>query len=1132
MATRTFTTAAEFAIELAAATDGDVLEADGVVTGRPEINRSFSGSGITIQSADASSSVAGLDYTGTIDGVICDGLRVVGTGWPYTNQSLVNFGSGTFNNLIFNDCLFRHGYGASLVDFDMTADLAEYERIDNDLTATTTSTRYALTFKDGSATSAWIEFFNNGAEDVYFKLGDNTVVATSGDTLAASGAAQVRTDSFDPQSVTHIAILSASGSVSVNARTEIGLPQYLSSAFAASGSATVNEVTLQNSKLKALRSGAKGFGIPQNKIVIFNNEFEQIYEDIVSLSVGTSCEVHVLRNLTQVPFSRSGRAQDEDGDARDPHGDQFQMFANGAGSISDVLSAGFRTIRQPVRTGSTGQGALISDNDYTPSYVRFQSISDTWIGGSDVGLVVGEKTDSNDYPARDTHIFGATVLNAQNVDSTDSAIRLATDDSSASISKTVYQRLIVDDGEVGFNDSLLVSDAADADLLFPDIDDLATATTVSEVESALTSAAEAEGLGAVGTTNAIDWVTTDYTQVVKWENVDSGVAWQDQSQVDLDTVVTFPLRTVTNRRDSQTVVPGTGVEWRSTESDGTTEVQAWTTSSGTIDHLEKIQIRKTSSSSGGTSVSATITINGFEVSPTITTVQTLADPFALNGATFEDTANVPASTSVIEYEVKTKLPSAPPNSSILFRQLSAGQLIFTSASEIYPSAIEDSTASIVYTGGETRFDYETDRVYTINMLVDFDNSKVQLTVDNVLVVDGDMSSSSGTAQTNRKLQFAPVTMPSDSEFEYFKVWLTTSSVRTLHKEISVDALGSIANINSDPWITGSVVDATPNNAPTDITLSSSTITEGNSIGDAIGTLSATDADEGDTHTFTLVSGTGDTDNASFTIDGTSLKAAEVFDYETQSSYSIRVNVNDGTDDFAKALSVTVTDVDEVPPDAVQDAFALLEGGTLNLNLATNDSDGGSGLDLTSITITTAPQNGSIVVNDNGTVDYTHDDSETTSDSFEYTIADNEGNVSDPAEVTLTIIPVDEVAPTIESAAINTAGDTLTVTFDEDVTGTSIPTLSIDSIVATYTGGSGSDGLVYSLDRVVYSSELVTLAYASADIEDAAGNALADVSGVAVTNNSTLLVSDVLDVIKAQRQFIRQIAVMAGLEVVG
>ena len=55
----------------------------------------------------------------------------------------------------------------------------------------------------------------------------------------------------------------------------------------------------------------------------------------------------------------------------------------------------------------------------------------------------------------------------------------------------------------------------------------------------------------------------------------------------------------------------------------------------------------------------------------------------------------------------------------------------------------------------------------------------------------------------------------------------------------------------------------PNSAPSAITLSSTSIDENTTIGTTIGTLSTTDSDSGDTHTYTLVSGTGDTDNTSF-----------------------------------------------------------------------------------------------------------------------------------------------------------------------------------------------------------------------------------------------------------------------------
>ena len=100
-----------------------------------------------------------------------------------------------------------------------------------------------------------------------------------------------------------------------------------------------------------------------------------------------------------------------------------------------------------------------------------------------------------------------------------------------------------------------------------------------------------------------------------------------------------------------------------------------------------------------------------------------------------------------------------------------------------------------------------------------------------------------------------------------------------------------------------------NTAPTDITLSVASIDEGNEIGDVIGAFSATDANVGDTFTYTLVAGIGDTDNASFTIDVANLKAGEVFDYETKASYSIRVRSTDAGGLYTeKVFIITITDI--------------------------------------------------------------------------------------------------------------------------------------------------------------------------------------------------------------------------------
>ncbi|WP_157716176.1 Ig-like domain-containing protein, partial [Roseivirga echinicomitans] len=99
--------------------------------------------------------------------------------------------------------------------------------------------------------------------------------------------------------------------------------------------------------------------------------------------------------------------------------------------------------------------------------------------------------------------------------------------------------------------------------------------------------------------------------------------------------------------------------------------------------------------------------------------------------------------------------------------------------------------------------------------------------------------------------------------------------------------------------------------PTDITISSSSITENNQVAAVIGSFTTIDADQSTGHIYSLVTGTGSTDNAQFIIDGPSLKTASVFDFETKTSYSIRVKTDDGRGGaFEKVFTITITNVEE------------------------------------------------------------------------------------------------------------------------------------------------------------------------------------------------------------------------------
>lgn len=135
-----------------------------------------------------------------------------------------------------------------------------------------------------------------------------------------------------------------------------------------------------------------------------------------------------------------------------------------------------------------------------------------------------------------------------------------------------------------------------------------------------------------------------------------------------------------------------------------------------------------------------------------------------------------------------------------------------------------------------------------------------------------------------------------------------------------------------------------------------------------------------------------------------------------------------TDNFATTaaveVTVTVRSVNN-PPQANDDVgITADEGAAVTVDVAANDTDDGT-LDLSNVVIATAPVNGSATPNSNGTVTYRHDNSETISDSFTYTIKDNEGGTSNAATVSITIKPVND-NPTVSNISNQTTRENIPV----------------------------------------------------------------------------------------------------------
>lgn len=170
-----------------------------------------------------------------------------------------------------------------------------------------------------------------------------------------------------------------------------------------------------------------------------------------------------------------------------------------------------------------------------------------------------------------------------------------------------------------------------------------------------------------------------------------------------------------------------------------------------------------------------------------------------------------------------------------------------------------------------------------------------------------------------------------SDFEVVTTGSATASINTVSAAdaktytVNVNGISGEGTIGLNAKDDDSILDAatnplggtfvgeiyTTNFVPTDISMSSSSIQENNAVGAEIGTFTTTDADAGDSFTYSLVSGTGDSDNGSFTMSADKLLAAEVFDFEIKDSYSIRVKTEDGFGgSYEEALTISITNEGE------------------------------------------------------------------------------------------------------------------------------------------------------------------------------------------------------------------------------
>ena len=319
----------------------------------------------------------------------------------------------------------------------------------------------------------------------------------------------------------------------------------------------------------------------------------------------------------------------------------------------------------------------------------------------------------------------------------------------------------------------------------------------------------------------------------------------------------------------------------------------------------------------------------------------------------------------------------------------------------------------------------------------------------------------------------------------------------------VDAAGNTGTASSQLYILDTI-------APTDMVLSNNTASTSAGVDAVLGTLTSTDATAGDSFTYTLVAGTGDTDNTSFNINGADLRVNNPAALGA-GTYSVLVRTTDlAGNSYDEAQSITITTNPSVTITA--DDTSLKSGQTATVTFTFSEAP--TGFDASDITVSGGTL-GAVSASSATVYTATYTPvANTQSISGTILIAADtftgSGN-NNLASNTLSITG-DTLAPTVTSidhqtpatAATNADSLVYRVTFTEAVTAIDTADFSVTGSTATVTNVASAGGNAYDITvsggDLASANGTVSLAFASGqNITDTAGNALS-VTTPSGTNN--------------------------------
>jgi gliding motility-associated-like protein len=179
--------------------------------------------------------------------------------------------------------------------------------------------------------------------------------------------------------------------------------------------------------------------------------------------------------------------------------------------------------------------------------------------------------------------------------------------------------------------------------------------------------------------------------------------------------------------------------------------------------------------------------------------------------------------------------------------------------------------------------------------------------------------------------------------------------------------------------------------PTDINIDNNTINERSAAGTLVGTLSAVSADPAATFTYSLVTGTGSTDNGAFQIVGKQLQTAAVLNYGVM-SIRVLATSNNGLS-VEKVLTINVNQVNQAPVmDVINDQHVCSGSDVQTLQL-TGASAVEAGQTLTYTIAADQPYFSTLMVSSTGLISYSIKTGVSGSVNVTVTLKDNGGTAN-------------------------------------------------------------------------------------------------------------------------------------------